>query len=289
MRSLIDGVYRYPKPPPVSWLQAWGLVVIGARVINSDVRSADRLFLVHQPGKVGSTSMTNAIKRAGLVGFQTHQLNPERRREIFRHYRWRPWSPRLMWGYSPWVRREVTRRTAETVLITGIRNPIEREISGVLQNPERFLTMHRRPSTDEEISAQLDELIRVVNHNLLVNRLDTWFASELDFMLGEPFPWIESSGALQSTGHAHHRGANGLSVHVVRFENLSEGFARVAAIEGHPDLVLSHDRRSNSPVLFERLKERGLDPASVEAALRQATVRSAYSDSEIRAWAAEWC
>lgn len=288
MNRVINDIYHYPKPPPFSWIQAWSLSVLGRKVITKQVREAESLYLVHQIGKVGSTSMTNAIKRAGLVGFQTHQLNPQRRSEVFRERLWKAWAPRQMWGYSPWVRREIRRRAPQSVLITAIRNPIEREISGVMQNPDRYLNVFRRPKTDEEIRANLDDIVRVVNHNLSINRLDTWFAYELDYMLGEPFPWEAKSEELQATGHAHMRGANGLSVHVVRFENLSEVFTKIAEIEGHPDLILPHDNRSNSSRVFDIVRERGISRTSVDAAVSQRTVRAAYSASQLEEWAAEW-
>lgn len=288
MKDKVRDLLYYPKPPPISWLQAAGLTVVGKRVIDRDVRGAESLYLVHQIGKVGSTSMTNAIKRAGLIGFHTHQLNPQRRGEAFRARLWESWAPRQMWGTSPWIRRAIQKRSADSVLITGIRNPIEREISGVMQNPDRYLTTHRRLRTDEEINAHLPDIIKAVNHNLSINRLDAWFTHELDYMLGEPFPWENRSEELQSTGHAHFRGANGLSVHVVRFENLSEGFTKIAEIEGHPDLVLPHDNRSNSSRVVEIVREHGLSRTSIDAAVAQRTVRAAYTASQLEAWAAEW-
>jgi hypothetical protein len=288
MKEKIHKFIDYPKPPPLSWMQSAGLTVVGRGVIARKVKDAESLYLVHQIGKVGSTSMTNAIRRAGLVGFQTHLLNPKGRGDAFRERLWESWAPREMWGTSPWIRRTIQKRSADSVLITGIRNPIDREISEVMQNPGRYLSTHRRPRTDEEINAHLPDIVKAVNHILSINRLDAWFTTELDYMLGEPFPWEDRSDELQSTGHAHFRGESGLSVHVVRFEDLSEAFTKIAEIEGHPDLVLPHDNRSNSSRVFEIVREHGLSRTSVDAAVAQRTVRAAYSASTLEAWAAEW-
>jgi hypothetical protein len=277
-----------PKPPPISWLQAGVLTAVGKWTVSQQAKDAESLYLVHQIGKVGSTSMTNAITRAGLVGFHTHQLNPQERGAAFRSRLWKSWAPRRMWGTSPWIRRLIQKRVADSVLITGIRNPIEREISGIMQNPDRYLTTHRRLRTDDEIRSHLPDIVQAVNHNLSINRLDSWFVAELDYLLQEPFPWEAKSELIKDTGHAHFRGANGLSVHVVRFENLSEGFTKIAEIEDRPELELPHDNSSNSSRVVEMVREHGLRRASIDAALAQRTVRACYPEDQIETWAAEW-
>ena len=291
MKDVARRLVYTPKPPPLSWLQALGALAVGSCVVVHHTWRADRLVLVHQPGKVGSSSLVRAFAHAvpdGTAVLHTHRLDQSERRVELRERWLRQWAPRLMWGEAPMARRVAGRLASKSIVVTGIRNPVEREISAVLQNPDRYLGLSRSPRTRAEVEDVAPMLIDAVNRNLRARRLDRWFDHELGALLGGPVPWAELKPGLEQEGVASCRSARGTAFYILRFEDLDDAFRRVCELERLEPSPLPHANASASTMAFSVVRSGGLDAESLSAALDQRSVRAAYSVEQLDRWRQDW-
>lgn len=151
--------------------------------------------LVYQMGKVGSTSVLNALKQSGLrLVYRLHLLNLNNMHLLY---------PQMIDAANPVVLAEkkvyapITRQLQNYILarkgtikvITPIRDPVTRNVSMYFENLSDFHFPNIMDLTDIPVDLLLEKFFREVRHNLPL----VWFDLEMRDVLGVdvyqyPFP-----------------------------------------------------------------------------------------------------
>jgi hypothetical protein len=132
-------------------------------------------------GKVGSSSVDATIKRH-FLHYHVHTFRPdriERQRQQQDLLYLRQWEQ---------IRRYVVEANHPALYITGVRNPIDRNISAFFERYE-----HYTGEKFAESQLSVDELIRIFHEQFEHDRPLNWFDDELKTYLGvdvyeHPFP-----------------------------------------------------------------------------------------------------
>jgi hypothetical protein len=130
--------------------------------INNDV-------FVYEMGKVGSTSVVNALRDAGLksqdfVSFKHKEAYSISRKESF---------------FVTWVNYFLLRIKKRTI-ITIVREPISRNISEFFQ--ALHIAIYEEISVDDKAHMTLDDLLkRTFEKYIRYDHADHWFKNELEF------------------------------------------------------------------------------------------------------------
>lgn len=119
------------------------------RLINS--LYGPEIILVHQMGKVGSSSIVKSLEKAAISQpiIKTHFLNPQTHQEKWRHINLHQKYPHNRKGFVPRhliVGRYLSRQLPELLaqnkrikVITAVRDPIARGISSFFQNVNQYI------------------------------------------------------------------------------------------------------------------------------------------------------
>lgn len=119
------------------------------RLLNSLYRP--EMILVHQMGKVGSSSIVKSLEQAAIAQpiIKTHFLNPRTHQEKWRHINLYQKYPHNRKGFVPRhliVGRSLSRQLPELLaqnkrikVITAVRDPIARGISSFFQNVNQYI------------------------------------------------------------------------------------------------------------------------------------------------------
>lgn len=160
------------------------------QLINRKIRrqlSSGELILVHQMGKVGSTSVLRTLDRnLSVPVFQTHHLSTEGEKLAkafhLRHEGRIPYNIRL--GHA--IRKQLG--SVDTLwIVTLVRDPIAREISGYFQLGDRVFKelVAQHKSEPERLTKVLDEVRRQVLLLKQPNHFpNIWFDREMKSLFG---------------------------------------------------------------------------------------------------------
>lgn len=144
--------------------------------------------IVYQMGKVGSTSIVEALTVLGLQAFHVHFLNPERLVRIATRHREQGIPLRGHYLHSFTVKEEFLDKGRPIKIITGTRDPVARNISGYFQNLKDFRPL-KKEFEEDELQAMMNEFLEKYQHDFPL----TWFDMEIKTALGvdvykHPFP-----------------------------------------------------------------------------------------------------
>lgn len=185
-------VYYRPKGRVGVRVQEAMLAATVGRATARAWHSADKVVVVHQMGKVGSTSVASTldgIDDSRLAVLHTHVVDPQRRHELRnRPGRWAPLRPWTVGGVVERLHREDPDKPLE--IITLLRDPLARNISAYFQSLERYIPSAVPPYTVGDVT--VDELIDVFRAEFDHLRPLTWFDREIHGVYGidllaEPF------------------------------------------------------------------------------------------------------
>lgn len=154
---------------------------LSSRLRREIHRNHGRVCLVHQMGKVGSSSVYSSLRDSlPLPVYHTHFLSRQGIRNAELFFRSAGASVPYNIRFSKVLRRLLP--DMYPIIVTLVRDPIAREISNYFQIGERVFAALRteskeRPSASEaivqEVSAQIQKLRRPDHH------VHTWFDNEL--------------------------------------------------------------------------------------------------------------
>jgi len=126
-------------------------------------------------GKVGSMAVVDAVERADLDGvevFHTHRLVDHRNQDVVRERA--GLAPRRTWYVSSALSRCVAETTRDGVVLTVVRDPIERNVSGFFQTIERYLPDRRpiNPASPPSAEHLVELFIERYPHRAVTSWLD---------------------------------------------------------------------------------------------------------------------
>jgi len=252
-------------------------------------------ILIYQMGKVGSTSITEALEKSSLDNpiFHIHWFSQEglsRAEQIYKSTR----DPvfRMHLQRCRLLRKKLdSRKITKFKVITLVRDPIAREISSFFQNIEladtHLIDSRNRLKTD--VALKLIE--KKITHNLLdVIFCLNWFEGEFEPALGVDiydYPFDKEKGYTI----IHHKN---MDILVIKLENLNSCFAQSMSeflgIRIKQDMVSSN--RGNEKkyagemqLVKDQLK---LDSHAYQKIYSTKLVKHFYSQDEIDAFIAHW-
>lgn len=158
----------------------------------SPSRLGETPILVHQMGKVGSSSVVEALTRQGLPVVQLHALNKKSLAVVQAQYEERGLSLPAHIHDSQRVWAEFIDQGKSVQVITAVRDPIARNISAFFQNLDIFREQKKvlkGKSDAAEIEKMIDEFLERYDHNLPLR----WFDTQMKEVFGVdvfeyPFP-----------------------------------------------------------------------------------------------------
>lgn len=149
--------------------------------------------IVYTMGKVGSSSVDASIKRH-FLHYHVHTFRPER---IERQRQKQDLLYLRQWEQ---IRRYIVEANHPALYITGVRNPIDRNISAFFERYEHYTGENFAQS-----KLSVDELIRIFHEQFEHERPLRWFDDELKTYLGvdvyeHPFPQEQGYHVIQANG-----------------------------------------------------------------------------------------
>lgn len=189
-------------------------------------RQAERPVLIHTMGKVGSMALAGAVERAEIPGvevFHTHRLIDHTDAGVIAERS--GLAPRRTWYVSSALERCIAEDDGPVVVLTVVRDPLERNISGFFQTIERYLPDGRpiNPSAPPSAAELVDLFVDRFPHQAIT----TWLDREIAAHFGvDPYATPFDADA----GFDIHRAGNtvvGLARHD-RFPDAAEGMLRAA-------------------------------------------------------------
>lgn len=141
----------------------------------ASVPSTARIPVVFSMGKVGSTAIYEALIRAGRHCYHCHSLD---RSFLFQRLQRDVAEGRLPNPdicRSMEIVRDVEAGRRPYIFITGVRDPLARNLSAFFQNIVRFVPEAERPDAVSPV-AVFDRFLQAYNHDLPLTWFDTVFA-----------------------------------------------------------------------------------------------------------------
>lgn len=248
---------------------------------------------IYQMGKVGSSTVHRSIKEAQLSRsvYYLHTLDPmELALSWQAEQKNHPLGPPYHLHLSRVLRRRLRTGPSECRVVTGVRDPIAREISLVFDTPH----LQDASLRDERGRFDVEKTVRFLHQKLHQERTYRfalgWFEREIQSHLGVD---------VYSSDFDRHRGwtridKGNVSVLVYQTESLDALFPTVLAdfLESSSPIPIKQDRvRSSSPDAraYERVKEQlELRPELCKKIYQSRLVRHFYSDETIESWVAKW-
>lgn len=176
--------YAYIMPKGGVGNAAQGLVM-RSELVRTQVRwrRAGRPVLIHTMGKVGSMALADAVHRADIDGvevFHTHRLIDHNNPTVIAERE--GLAPRRTWFVSSALVRCLDDRSKPCVVLSVVRDPLERNISGFFQTIERYLPDRRpiNPSSPPEVDQLLELFIDKWPHFAITDWLDREIAAHFD-------------------------------------------------------------------------------------------------------------
>ena len=192
LHDLAWAAYVWPKGAIGNRAQAAVLRRVETRRVRNAWNSADRVLLVHTPGKVGSKAIVASLKaaaRPGDVIFHTHRINPDSLRGVEAERR--GVAPRRTWYTADFLGKRLREpHGKDVVVVAAVRDPVARGLSAFMQNIERYGEA-RRPITSLTRQDAVD-LARQFVERYPHREITTWIEVELNDMFDvdlylEPF------------------------------------------------------------------------------------------------------
>lgn len=232
--------------------------------------SGRRLLLVHQPGKVGSRAIYDAITASARGRdhevFHTHSLAPALRAQRRAERAATAWAPRHSWAEAEHVSRLVRNRPGRPLVITVIRDPFDAHPSAFLQNPDWFVPGFA-PYRDDLSAVPFDQLREAYRTRFPhLERLE-WYDREIRDVFGVDV--LRDEPVEEGSGYWLHRSATA-DVAVIHYERLAEGFAAFSAAHLGGEIPLAptnvtQEKGYGDIVL--RLREDRVLPAEIREAI----------------------
>lgn len=160
------------------------------RLVLSDSRTRlmQRPVIVYQMGKVGSTSIAEALTTIGLRVFHVHALNPAQLMTVVKKLQEKGIRIPAHIHQAIKVKEKLLDKGRPVKIITAVRDPIARNISAYFQGLRFFRAL--KPEFEEaELEAMMVEFLEKYQHHLPLR----WFDREIKEVLGldiynHPFP-----------------------------------------------------------------------------------------------------
>lgn len=258
-------MYKRPKSVLFRYLQA---AALGAVVVPTTTHrwvKAEKVVLVHQPGKVASKSITATIRKAA-VG-QVWVGHVHRTRELLlppagEFYKQR-WSPQLthLRGAAVGLLHYLNPSKPLT-LVSCFRDPVERNLSAFLQNPERYL----RGQSEWDALAGGDAVSLA---EIFVQRFDhieqqRWFETEL--VEGFDVDLRQMDQTFDSVGVCRGRFGN-VELVLLRFDKLDQGLVTAVQHLFGTDQVPTSFENTRFGGPFEQLAQALTDQVRLDQSL----------------------
>jgi len=156
--------------------------------------------VVYQMGKVGSTSMAEALTAVGLPVFQVHTLNATLLARIVKRHQDQGLRLPGHIRESLKIKEEFLDKGRPIKVITAVRDPIARNISAYFQMLNSFRPL-KLEFEENELQAMMTEFLKKYRHDLPL----TWFDIEIKEVLGvdvynHPFPKNDGVQRIQENG-----------------------------------------------------------------------------------------
>jgi hypothetical protein len=259
-------------------------------MLRTSLRSPQAI-LVHQMGKVGSSSVVASLKNAGLDVpiYQTHFLNRERLDARLTNLRSSGQALDYHLIVSQHLRRQLDEglRGKDWRVVTLVREPIARNISAFFQNLEEYLPdwssrFHSGSLTLEEV---MDTFLNDYPHDIPL----TWLDLEIGHVFGID---VFSSDFPRSKGYQVLEGEN-VALLLMRLENLRECYGDAfAALLGMGRFELKNANVAKDKDYwnaYEEFKEAiVLPPDYVRRMYESEYTQHFYSAEEISAFRTRW-
>lgn len=254
--------------------------------------------LVYQMGKVGSTSITEALREAGYRRvYQLHFLNPSNMAESEAVYR--TLFPRLKrldrhLINSFYVRGLIEKPTVgeRWKILTLIREPMARNVSAFFQNMDLEFDPEERVinrAGGREWSGQLDDLIDLFLEDFQHQSTSRWFDDEIKYVfgvdvLGEPFD--------MERGFKIYDGRNA-DVLLIKYERLNEVMAdALTEFLGITNVSLGSQNKAEDKYYSAQyrafLESGNLPQWYLDKLYGSRTIRHFYSEEEILQFRHRW-
>jgi hypothetical protein len=278
------------------------------RLRRADSRYEASPLLVHQMGKVASSSVTESLRIAeiGRPIYHTHSLRPEMIEKYERKRRGylgtdKEADLRHIWQYRylrEWIERGLENGKKWKV-VTLIRDPIARNISDFFENTEMLSAASER-----------EHILRSIEYDFEITIIDSDLKGLMDIFL-EKFPHdyparyldLEVKGVFgvdlytgdfpTTKGYKVYRGSEA-DVLLIRLENLNECFAEAFQeflnIEGLTLVNQNVGNQKEYADIYQMFKNSiCLSESFVDEMYSSKFVRHFYSEAEINQFKARWC
>lgn len=252
-------------------------------------------MVVHQIGKVGSTTVVRALRDAGIASYHVHSLRPDRLRDYAHQRRSRETAVHRHDGAWVWegelLSKRLPRRGRPWNVITLVRDPVARDVSDFFQDLHLTVpaaVIDAASESDGELAALFDHWNdRWVTPGVALDA-PTWFEEEFHEVLGidlldHPFS-VERGWEIYAEPHVR--------ILVMRTEDLttngSEALRAFLGIEA--SLPKANTRAdSSSSLLYKRfLANLELPRDYLDRSYGSAYARHFYSDAQLAVFRSRW-
>lgn len=249
----------------------------------SFLRAQPRPILVYQMSKVGSTSVSRALRAAGYHPLHVHTLAPDGGQDvevIYDNVDLKPahyYTERLLRPYLNWTRHQLT-------VISLVRDPIARHLSAAFQWP------HRRSIVPEGVEGARQMIAERLSRPGSMDYTFNWFDEEIKAVLGVD---VLRGGFNRTEGYGEYHGSRA-RVLVVKLERLSELLPTVISDFVRAPTPLQEVRanaggqKSTGEVYAEVKNTLRLPEATCEDIYGHPWVRHFYTEAEVATFKRRW-
>lgn len=249
--------------------------------VKSFIQSLPTPILVYQMAKVGSTSMCKSLRASGLSPLHIHFLTRKKLRRLFEHHERTP-PPPVHLFVSQLLRPYLKRTSHRLKVITLVRDPVTRYVSGQFQSPER----------SGMVGLGVEEATRTIVRRLsepdAMEYTFGWFNRELKATFGAD---VMAAPFHRKQGFGRCRGPR-VDVLVLKLEKLSELLPTIVSSfvgTSLQEVRANVGSEKKNGDLYSAVRARLQLPESTLRAIYDSHwVRHFYTLQEVRAFKAKW-
>ncbi|WP_187254498.1 putative capsular polysaccharide synthesis family protein [Alkalicoccus halolimnae] len=230
------------------------------KYFNDTYRKNENLVLIHQMGKVGSTSITSSLKTIGFTPIHVHSFYSPLSTQMYKHYHstkyYRSFGYRLRYFLRHQLVLRLLKSRKKLKIISLVREPVSRNMSmyfHAFHVPLMDINKHKdnRREENTNMEAFRNDFFKKFNHTYGVN----WFHEEFQRAWGVN---IYEYPFNREEGHTVIREGN-LEILLLKMERLNDSETVIADFLDLPEFELKNDNMGSKKwyhAVYKEFKEK---------------------------------